>query len=141
VIESRNLDSGILLTPQQMQVYHLFNLPSELLDTLTLRTLASQSSNSNSIPDGKPTQDGIDAAVISSANVGARACNICLGATFSDVDEQRSHFRSDWHRYNVKTRLSGGQPVPEDKFGQLLEGEVLFRQVSPSGNEPDNVYI
>lgn len=110
---------------QAQAVYHLFSLPPELLDTLTLRTLASPSSNTSSTPDGKPTQDGIDATAISSLNAGARACNICLGATFSDVEEQRSHFRSDWHRYNVKTRLGGGQPVPEDKFSQLVEGEFV----------------
>ncbi|EKM81942.1 hypothetical protein AGABI1DRAFT_118975 [Agaricus bisporus var. burnettii JB137-S8] len=121
---------------QAQAVYHLFNLPPELIDTLTLRTLLSESPNSNSIPDEKPTQDGTDGTLVSSANTGARACNICLGVTFSDVDEQRSHFRSDWHRYNVKTRLSGGQSVSEDRFGQLVE--ALDDSLSGSASEDED---
>ncbi|KXN81548.1 Protein VMS1 [Leucoagaricus sp. SymC.cos] len=115
---------------QAQQVFHIYNLPRELLDTLTLRILLSEPpppTNTKSTlifnpsEDSRQIQDGFDGAVISGAGIGARACNICLGATFSDVDEQRTHFRSDWHRYNVKTRLSGGQAVSEENFGQLVE--------------------
>ncbi|KAJ3576473.1 hypothetical protein NP233_g406 [Leucocoprinus birnbaumii] len=117
---------------QAPSAYHLYNLPPELLDTLTLRTLRSEPQppplNSKSAShqldlteDGKQVQDGIDGSTASGSNIGARACNICLGVTFTDVDEQRAHFRSDWHRYNVKTRLAGGQAVSEEKFGQLVE--------------------
>jgi hypothetical protein len=119
---------------QPQAVYHLYNLPRELLDTLSLRTSLSEpqppgtrsTSNPDSTEDGKKFQDGIDDTSISGGNMGARACNICLGVTFSDVDQQRIHFRSDWHRYNVKTRLGGGQAVSEDKFGQLIEGTVVY---------------
>lgn len=118
---------------QAQAAYHLYNLPRELLDTLTLRTLLSEPPSSTPIlnlaEDGKPSQDGVDSTASSGANVGARACNICLGVTFLDVDEQRTHFRSDWHRYNIKTRLTGGQAVSEEKFGQLIEG-ALFCAVS-----------
>ena len=55
---------------------------------------------------------------------GSRSCNICLGVTFSNVDDQRSHFRSDWHRYNVKAKLSNGKIVSETDFASLLEGLV-----------------
>lgn len=120
---------------QAQTAYHIYNLPRELLDTLTLRTLLSeppppQNTKSTPIPnvvgDGKQAQDGTDGAPASGANTGARACNICLGVTFLDVDEQRTHFRSDWHRYNVKTRLSGGQAVSEEKFAQLVEGSFVL---------------
>lgn len=105
--------------------HHIYNLPQELLDTLTLRTLFSNSTPSKQIlpivaEDGKQVQDPSGAA-----NIGSRACNICLGVNFSDVDEQRTHFRSDWHRYNVKTRLNGGQAVSEDTFNQLIEGPFV----------------
>lgn len=56
-------------------------------------------------------------------------CNMCLGASFSDVGEQRLHFKSDWHRYNVKVSLqlaksksSGAKPVNEEEFSKLVAG-------------------
>ncbi|KAG0709205.1 hypothetical protein DFH29DRAFT_793874 [Suillus ampliporus] len=94
------------------QRYHVFSLPPELLETLTPRNLISRP-----LPE-VPTL--VQPAPPVSDN--ARACNICLGATFSDVTEQRSHFRSDWHRYNVKIRLRGGNPVTEPAFAQLVDG-------------------
>jgi len=57
-----------------------------------------------------------------SSGANSRACNVCIGATFIDVDEQRAHYRSDWHRYNVKTRLNGGKAVSENQFAQLVDG-------------------
>ncbi len=118
---------------QAQSAYHICNLPRELLDTLTLRTLFSDSPSPSkpvlplAVDDGKQVQDA------SGTNIGSRACNICLGVTFSDVDEQRTHFRSDWHRYNVKTRLNGGQSVSEEAFSQLVEGSFahLVGCISP----------
>ncbi|KAF9447512.1 hypothetical protein P691DRAFT_802247 [Macrolepiota fuliginosa MF-IS2] len=114
--------------PHQMYTaYHIYNLPRELLDTLTLRTLISEgrplqdTQSAAVIEDDKHVQDVTDGVASSGTNISARACNICLGVTFTDVDDQRAHFRSDWHRYNVKTRLNGGQSVPEEKFSHLVE--------------------
>lgn len=95
------------------QRYHVFSLPPELLETLTPRNLI------NRLPLPKASTVVQTAAPVSD---NARACNICLGATFADVTEQRSHFRSDWHRYNVKVRLRGGSPVTELAFAQLVDG-------------------
>ncbi|KAG1791673.1 uncharacterized protein HD556DRAFT_1383947 [Suillus plorans] len=95
------------------QRYHVFSLPPELLETLIPRNLISQ-------PPPPEVSTLIHTAPLVSDN--ARACNICLGATFADVTEQRSHFRSDWHRYNVKIRLRGGSPVTELAFAQLVDG-------------------
>ena len=43
-----------------------------------------------------------------------KSCNTCGGAFTSG--EYRSHFRSDWHRYNVKLKMSGVAPVSEEEF-------------------------
>lgn len=94
--------------------YHVYSLPSTLLDTLTPRNLISHSPPRS--PSPPPVTNNQPQAQ------GSRACNICLGATFSDVDEQRNHFRSDWHRYNVKIRLNGGNTVTEPAFAQLVDG-------------------
>lgn len=102
----------------------VYRLSRELLDTLVLRTLRLDQPPS---PNYEPTPnfDSLNGAVNSGTNTGARACNICLCVTFIDVEEQRIHFRSDWHRYNVKTRHSGGQAVSEETFSQLVEGMSL----------------
>ncbi|KAG1746693.1 uncharacterized protein EDB91DRAFT_1328008 [Suillus paluster] len=94
------------------QRYHVFSLPPELLETLTPRNLISRP------PPEVPAL--VQPAPLVSDN--ARGCNVCLEATFLDVTEQRSHFRSDWHRYNVKIRLRGGSPVTEPAFAQLVDG-------------------
>ncbi|KAH9034673.1 hypothetical protein EDB84DRAFT_1486530 [Lactarius hengduanensis] len=105
---------------------HAFSLPPELLQNITLR--------SHSL------------APIS----GARACNVCLGVTFLDVEEQRTHFRSDWHRYNVKIRLrledsiSGSASDTDDSgsdksdaVGNLIQRiKVSSRPASPSDSSP-----
>jgi hypothetical protein len=94
--------------------YHVFTLPQELLQTLTPRNLVGRTVQRE--PSPPPA-----APLVLSAQ-GARACGICLGATFRDVDGQRAHFRSDWHRYNVKLKFSRGHPVNEETFAQLLDG-------------------
>lgn len=94
---------------------HLFSLPQELLETLTPRNSLLQ--------DRAPSPDLAEKpAETAQTTSGSRSCNICLGAVFTDVDDQRSHFRSDWHRYNVKARLAGGKVVSESDFFALVEG-------------------
>ena len=99
-----------------MSQYHLFSLPRELLDTLVPRNILS------SIPQPARSSRPVSPAPAAQPAAGSRACNICLGAIFADVEDQRVHFRSDWHRYNVKVRLNAGEPVSETKFAQLVDG-------------------
>lgn len=97
---------------------HLFSLPPELLETLTPRTLFAQSQEPIE-SKSEPEKAHLDAPPLVA---GARSCNVCLGALFADVDDQRLHFRSDWHRYNVKVRLANGKAVSETEFASLVEG-------------------
>ncbi|TFK39410.1 hypothetical protein BDQ12DRAFT_681737 [Crucibulum laeve] len=108
----------------QASQYHVFSLSPELLDTLTPRNLVNKA----------PTRSPSPEPVVPSTS-GPRACNICLGVTFQDVDEQRTHFRSDWHRYNVKVRLNGGTPVSEANFAQLVD--ALEDSISGSASSSD----
>ncbi|EIW79206.1 hypothetical protein CONPUDRAFT_74690 [Coniophora puteana RWD-64-598 SS2] len=108
------------------QRYHLFSLPDSLLEALTPRNLISQT------PPPAPSPE----PVLPSSTGNARACNICLSAAFEDVNAQRSHFRSDWHRYNVKIRLNGGNPVTEAAFDELVDG--LDDSLSGSASSDDD---
>ena len=52
-----------------------------------------------------------------------KACNTCGGAF--TPGEYRSHFRSDWHRYNVKLKMKGVAPVSEKEF-LLCDSDAFF---------------
>jgi len=56
-------------------------------------------------------------------NVGTKACNTCGGAF--TPSEYRNHFRSDWHRYNIKLKMNGAKPVEEKEF-LILDSEAFF---------------
>ncbi|KAI0334515.1 hypothetical protein GY45DRAFT_1343264 [Cubamyces sp. BRFM 1775] len=118
-----------------MSQYHVFSLPKELLDTLVPRNILNQATVSETVPPARSESPPPTAQPA----VGSRACNICLGATFVDVEDQRAHFRSDWHRHNVKVRLNGGEPVSEARFAQLVDGleDSISGSASSSEGESD----
>ena len=104
--------------------YHVFSIPQALLDTLVPRNILTQPTAAVE-GSSRPTSPVLAPTTVNATASGARACNICLGVVFADVDEQRIHFRSDWHRYNVKTRMGGGNAVNEANFAQLIDSEYL----------------
>ena len=60
----------------------------------------------------------------SAAGVGdTKPCNTCGGAF--TPGEYRSHFRSDWHRYNVKLKMKSVAPVCEREF-LLCDSDAFF---------------
>ncbi|GJE91150.1 Archaeo-eukaryotic release factor domain-containing protein [Phanerochaete sordida] len=114
--------------------YHVFSIPQPLLDTLVPRSIGNLPAAAPPVLEEPSRPSSPSPAPLAPA--GARACNICLGATFADVDEQRTHFRSDWHRYNVKMRVSGGNAVSEVQFAQLADG--LEDSLSGSASSSDD---
>ncbi|KAK2465656.1 hypothetical protein APHAL10511_002200 [Amanita phalloides] len=110
-----------------MSHWHIFSLPPELIETLVPRTLHSQPASSAPVPEVPEPTEKQHAAL---------SCAVCLGVRFQDVDEQRAHVRSDWHRYNVKTRLAGGKAVDEPAFAQLVS--ALDDSLSGSASSDDN---
>lgn len=62
----------------------------------------------------------------SQANVDGRpTCLMCgIGAelpAFACFEDQRAHFKSDWHRLNLKQRLKGRSALTEDEFERMLD--------------------
>jgi excinuclease UvrABC ATPase subunit len=53
-----------------------------------------------------------------------KSCNTC-GGTFVTPAEYRAHFRSDWHRYNMKLKLNHVAPISEEEF-LLCDSEAFF---------------
>lgn len=105
---------------------HLFSIPLSITNSLTLRG----GPNYRSSVDLPPIESSsIEPSTSTSVpNASSLTCTTCSGATFVDVNEQRIHFRSDWHRYNVKIRLQNptSKPVTEAEFGDLVEGQLTL---------------
>ena len=119
--------------PSNPHSRHLFALPAPLLETLTPRNDISSrdlTQQSQPIADGDGTTkidepSSRDPTIAPTSTTSGRSCNVCQGTSFSNVEGQRNHFRSDWHRYNVKLRLNGKDTVAESKFNQLVECTLL----------------
>jgi len=60
---------------------------------------------------------------IASGGGDTKPCNTC-GGSFTP-GEYRSHFRSDWHRYNVKLKMKGVAPISEREF-ELCDADEFF---------------
>jgi hypothetical protein len=56
---------------------------------------------------------------------------------FASADEQRAHFKTDWHRYNIKRRLASLGAVGEQQFAALIENGA-DDVGSLSGSESDS---
>jgi len=97
---------------------YLYDLPRDLLAGLTARGAAPE-------PEQPETKPVASRTVQLNAPAG-RTCGVCNGAIFVDLDDQRAHFRSDWHRYNVKARLANSKTVGEEEFAGLVDGTTTF---------------
>ncbi|KAG9018896.1 hypothetical protein FRB90_008477 [Tulasnella sp. 427] len=119
---------------QVTEPLHLFSIPSEVLDNLALRPspLAQTQATQAPVEEEPPVGQSVP---------GTASCNLCPGTNLGDVQEQRAHFRSDWHRYNVKLRLQspGATPVTEAQFTNLVDGleESISGSESSESNETD----
>ncbi len=102
---------------------YAFNLPQPLLDALTVRALPT--TESEVTPSYPAVTESIPPSTVAGASL---TCQTCIGATFDGIDEQRAHFKSDWHRYNAKVALgAGGQKnqgvLTAEEFEEINDGE------------------
>jgi len=92
-----------------------FDLPGELLSTFSLR---SDQKTLNEAPTTSEEQDEfIDKDGLSCALCGVRSASVL---------DQRSHARSDVHRFNLKRKLRNQNPVSEVEFEKLVEGMMVI---------------
>lgn len=54
---------------------------------------------------------------------GLYTCLACQVA-FESADGQRIHYRSDWHRYNLKRKVADLPPVTLEQFQQKQKGSI-----------------
>ncbi|KAI1343203.1 hypothetical protein F5Y15DRAFT_405770 [Xylariaceae sp. FL0016] len=96
---------------------YAYDLPPEILSTLTLRE-DTESSDATITPSKAESPDP-SLSPSSKSLVGSQACSLCA-LSFSGVQEQRSHQKSDWHHYNLKQKTRGNKPVSEPEFEKLM---------------------
>lgn len=65
--------------------------------------------------------------------VGSQSCSLC-GLTFTTLQDQRGHLKSDFHHYNLKQKLRGRDAVSESEFEKLI-GDL---DESLSGSDSDD---
>ena len=98
---------------------YVFDLPDELLYTLQLKVQPTAAPEEHSphltLSPGSPSLNGQD-----EGPKNANSCALC-GLSFLDLQEQRSHVRSDLHGYNLKQRMRGRKTVSEDEFERLVK--------------------
>ena len=63
----------------------------------------------------------------------AYTCISCRVA-FANADLQRAHYKSDWHRYNLKRKLAEMVPVTAEEFKQ----RVLDKQAQVKESQQDS---
>jgi hypothetical protein len=91
----------------------LYSLPPELLNTLTLKVDAQQQLE-EPIPSKEVQQEN--------SEQGGIGCVTCTIPSFADVSQQRDHFRSDLHKFNLKRKLTNQKVVNADEFDKMLDG-------------------
>ncbi|XP_030751996.1 ankyrin repeat and zinc finger domain-containing protein 1-like [Sitophilus oryzae] len=64
------------------------------------------------------------------------SCSYCQ-TDFSNVQQQREHYRLDWHRYNLKQSIQSRAPVSEEEFLNKTENDDVS-SISGSDTEEED---
>jgi hypothetical protein len=93
---------------------YLFDLPPEILSSLTVASKEQPQQEPSPTPDPIVRQslneDGI--AITTS-------CTLCR-VSFANVQDQRQHVKSDFHRYNLRLSIKQQPPIDESTFVRLI---------------------
>ncbi|KAG2493331.1 hypothetical protein HYH03_008466 [Edaphochlamys debaryana] len=127
----------------------VFGLPQQFFDSAVVRgevpnaepapTEAAKQPPAAARPSPGPTNPAATGTGNPAAwrESGATCLTCGIGVTcpgFATPQEQRAHFKTDWHRYNVKQRLAKRPAVSEEAFEKVLEQGT---EVSISGSESE----
>ena len=109
---------------------HVFSLPPEILSVITPRQNSIGSSTKLiSNPETITKIKEIDDFTKQNENDPMKlTCLVCKITSFESVEQQRAHYKLDWHRFNVKRRAVGlelgksqFEPTTEKEFEELME--------------------
>jgi hypothetical protein len=105
---------------QSKLTFTVFDLPDELLSTLTLKDQPERPIQDTLPEEPTPAEASHEKTENDDASPAkATSCNLC-GLSFASLADQRSHIRSDLHGYNLKQKIKGAKPVSEADFEKLI---------------------
>ena len=99
----------------------VFDLPKDILSTLQPKNTTTSLIQSDVEATVQPTDDGGIYVQKDGGSPGSKSCAMCR-VVFDSVLSQRSHIKSDFHRYNLKLKMKGLKPVSEADFEKLVGG-------------------
>ncbi|KAK2158961.1 hypothetical protein LSH36_161g07002 [Paralvinella palmiformis] len=110
----------------------------QLLDDVVLAALEN---NSTAIMENHDHTENTKSKDPDKSDLGICDRMFCLTCSteFDERDEQREHFKSDWHRFNLKRKLKGQEIVSELKFEEITNAGDLssISGSESSGDETD----
>ncbi|TWU74619.1 hypothetical protein ED733_001928 [Metarhizium rileyi] len=112
---------------------YVYDLPDTVLESLTLKADSDGTHVIDEELSSTPSEKNPDASTESL--VVSPSCSLC-GLTFSTLQDQRSHLKSDFHNYNLKQKMRSRKPVSEAEFEKLIED--LDESLSGSDSEDED---
>ncbi|KIW20688.1 hypothetical protein PV08_01265 [Exophiala spinifera] len=109
---------------------YVYDLTPELLYTLTL---AGRDKPAHQHGEGESAPSDVPDASNEGSNAPSTSCALCK-VSFDNVQDQRQHVKSDFHRYNLKLSIKGAPPIDEATFIRMI-GDL---DESLSGSESDD---
>lgn len=101
--------------------FSVYSIPPQLLQSLAVRSIQAQ--NNDQQQSVLPTSVSTSAAAAPPPIGTGISCQTCPQAEFDTIEEQRTHFKSDWHRYNAKVKLNAsGKVVSLEEWDNMVEG-------------------
>ncbi|KAI7958543.1 hypothetical protein MJO29_006760 [Puccinia striiformis f. sp. tritici] len=104
------------------KLLHCFSLPNEIINSIEI-SKNSNNQNYGDYSEGKEKEkeeEEEENQKIRTNDLLNYTCTTC-NINFESNETQRNHFRSDWHRFNIKLSTSSNKPVDQAKFNTILE--------------------
>ncbi|KAI1460252.1 hypothetical protein F4805DRAFT_20748 [Annulohypoxylon moriforme] len=117
---------------------YVYDLPDQVLNSLSLKQDATDAEPQSIEKESTKLAPQTEDASSSPSVVGSQSCSLCA-LSFTTVQDQRGHLKSDLHHYNLKQKLRGKSPVSEVEFEKLIADldESLSGSDSPDSDEDD----
>jgi riboflavin synthase alpha subunit len=113
---------------RQQEILYAYNLPQELIESLE----PVEKETEELLEEKESDYDTVNALALERLQIqqerlnngDSLTCNTCC-ISFSEREDQRNHFNTDWHRYNIKRKVVlDVQPVTFEEFEVLLAGNI-----------------
>ncbi|KAI7954235.1 hypothetical protein MJO28_006782 [Puccinia striiformis f. sp. tritici] len=123
------------------KLLHCFSLPNEIINSIEI-SKNSNNQNYGDYSEGKEKEkeeEEVENQKTRTNDLLNYTCTTC-NINFESNETQRNHFRSDWHRFNIKLTTSSNKPVDQAKFNTILEElqDSLSGSDSESNDDDDD---